>query len=164
MLSKHNHVKVCCVSDFSDQAHEVVGCDFFNYVGQRVRNYLVSRFGLAVSSATGHFVHSPLIKYAFDFQVRAKHMTLDPGANRYVKHIQQIRVIQDYLVTRADRHCIPKVNNTNVDRSVALIHATILSSLRRQNKVRTTLLPRSSTLNGSYQIPKSVSNFILENY
>ena len=69
-------------------------------------------------------------------------MTLDPSANRYVKHIQQIRTIQDYLVKRADRHCLPKVNNTNVDRSVAAIHATVLSALRRQSKVFPLLLPR----------------------
>ena len=68
-------------------------------------------------------------------QVRAKYMTLDPEANRYVKHFRQIRVIQDYLVRRADRHCIPRVDNTNVDRSVAAIHATVLSCLRRQARV-----------------------------
>ena len=62
-------------------------------------------------------------------------MALDPGANRYVKHLRQIRVIQDYLVTRAERHCIPRVDNTNVDRSVAAIHATVLSSLKRQFRV-----------------------------
>ena len=62
-------------------------------------------------------------------------MALDPGANRYVKHLRQIRVIQDYLVGRAERHCIPKVDNTNVDRSVAAIHATVLSCLKRQYRV-----------------------------
>ena len=64
-------------------------------------------------------------------------MTLDPEANRYVKHFRQIRVIQDYLARRADRHCIPRVDNTNVDRSVAAIHATVLSCLRRQARVGT---------------------------
>lgn len=68
-------------------------------------------------------------------QVRAKYMALDPGVNRYVKHLRQIRVIQDYLVTRAERHGIPRVDNTNVDRSVAAIHATVLSCLKRQHRV-----------------------------
>ena len=31
-------------------------------------------------------------------QVRAKYMTLAPGANRYIKHLRPIRIIQDYLV------------------------------------------------------------------
>lgn len=73
-------------------------------------------------------------KHRERFAVRAKYMTLDPGANRYVKHLRQIRVIQSYLVKRADRHCIPRVDNTNVDRSVAAIHATVLSCLRRQSR------------------------------
>ena len=42
---------------------------------------------------------------------------------------------QDYLVRRADRHSIPKVDNTNVDRSVATIHATLTGALRRREQV-----------------------------
>lgn len=71
-------------------------------------------------------------KHLERFAVRAKYMTLDPSKNKYVKYIQNIRVIQDYLVKRADKYLIPKINNTNVDRSVAAIHATILSCLRRK--------------------------------
>ncbi len=37
----------------------------------------------------------------------------------------------------ADKHSIPKVNNTNVDRSVATIHATVLGCLRRTAQVGT---------------------------
>jgi 2-phosphoglycerate kinase len=44
--------------------------------------------------------------------------------------------IQEYLVARAARHAVPAVNNTNVDRSVATIHATVLGCLRRQARVR----------------------------
>lgn len=36
----------------------------------------------------------------------------------------------------ADKHAIPKVDNTNVDRSVATIHATLLGCLRRTARVR----------------------------
>ena len=37
---------------------------------------------------------------------------------------------------RADRHSIPKVDNTNVDRSVATIHATLTGALRRREQVQ----------------------------
>lgn len=63
-------------------------------------------------------------------------MALEPAKNRYVKYLRNIRLIQDYLVARANRHAVPSVNNTNVDRSVATIHATVLGCLRRQARVR----------------------------
>lgn len=66
------------------------------------------------------------------FAVRAKYMTLDPAKNKYVKYIRNIRTIQDYLCKRADKHLVPKINNTNVDKSVAAIHATVFSCLRRR--------------------------------
>ncbi|OWM73776.1 P-loop NTPase domain-containing protein LPA1 homolog 1-like [Punica granatum] len=71
-------------------------------------------------------------KHMERFAVRAKYMTLDPAKNKYVKYIRNIRTIQDYLTKRADKHLVPKVNNTNVDRSVAAIHATVFSCLRRR--------------------------------
>ncbi|KAL0918315.1 hypothetical protein M5K25_010317 [Dendrobium thyrsiflorum] len=71
-------------------------------------------------------------KHTERFAVRAKYMTLDPAKNKYVKYIKNIRTIQDYLCDRADKHLVPKINNTNVDRSVAVIHATIFSCLRRR--------------------------------
>ena len=43
--------------------------------------------------------------------------------------------VQDYLCRRADKHMIPKVDNTNVDRSVATIHATVLACLRHTDQV-----------------------------
>ncbi|KAL0030556.1 hypothetical protein WJX79_004485 [Trebouxia sp. C0005] len=73
-------------------------------------------------------------KHKERFAVRAKYMTLDPAANRYVKYIRNIRTIQDYLCRRADKHMIPKVDNTNVDRSVATIHATVLACLRHTSQ------------------------------
>ena len=45
------------------------------------------------------------------------------------------RRLQDYLCRRAEKHFIPKVDNTNVDRSVAAIHATVLGCLRQQGRV-----------------------------
>ena len=68
-------------------------------------------------------------------QVRAKYMTLDAGQNRYVHYLSAIRAIQEHLVQGAARMQIPAVNNTNVDRSVAIIHATVLACLRRQAQV-----------------------------
>lgn len=69
-------------------------------------------------------------------QVRAKYMALEPVQNRYVAHLRSIRAIQEYLVRRAERHAIPAVDNTNVDRSVAAIHATAFGCLRRLARVR----------------------------
>ncbi|GAV62630.1 AAA_17 domain-containing protein [Cephalotus follicularis] len=71
-------------------------------------------------------------KHLERFAVRAKYMTLDPAKNKYVKYIRNIRSIQEYLCKRADKHLVPKINNTNVDRSVAAIHATVFSCLRRR--------------------------------
>ncbi|XP_058780154.1 P-loop NTPase domain-containing protein LPA1 homolog 1-like isoform X3 [Vicia villosa] len=71
-------------------------------------------------------------KHMERFAVRAKYMTLDPAKNKYVKYIRNIRTIQDYLCKRADKHLVPKINNTNVDKSVAAIHATVFSCLRRR--------------------------------
>ncbi|PSR89939.1 P-loop NTPase domain-containing protein [Actinidia chinensis var. chinensis] len=71
-------------------------------------------------------------KHLERFAVRAKYMTLDPAKNKYVKYIRNIRAIQEYLCKRADKHLVPKINNTNVDKSVAAIHATVFSCLRRR--------------------------------
>ncbi|XP_075089853.1 P-loop NTPase domain-containing protein LPA1 homolog 2-like [Nicotiana tabacum] len=71
-------------------------------------------------------------KHLERFAVRAKYMTLDPAKNKYVKYIRNIRTIQEYLCNRADKHLVPKINNTNVDKSVAAIHARVFSCLRRR--------------------------------
>lgn len=85
-------------------------------------------------------------KHLERFAVRAKYMTLDPAKNKYVKYIRNIRTIQDYLCKRADKHLVPKVNNTNVDKSIALIHATIFSSLRRREAGEPLLDPATNTV------------------
>ncbi|BBN09018.1 hypothetical protein MPTK1_4g16430 [Marchantia polymorpha subsp. ruderalis] len=85
-------------------------------------------------------------KHLERFAVRAKYMTLDPAKNKYVKYIRNIRTIQDYLCKRADKHLVPKVNNTNVDKSIALIHATIFSSLRRREGGEPLLDPGTNTV------------------
>lgn len=85
-------------------------------------------------------------KHMERFAVRAKYMTLDPSKNKYVKYIQNIRAIQEYLCKRADKHLVPKVNNTNVDRSVAAIHATVFGCLRRREAGEQLYDPTTNTV------------------
>lgn len=69
-------------------------------------------------------------KHMERFAVRAKSMTLRPDSNRYVKHLESIRSIQEALRGEASKYLIPQVDNTNVDRSLAVIHSTVLGTLR----------------------------------
>ncbi|GJR15826.1 P-loop NTPase domain-containing protein LPA1 homolog 2-like protein isoform X1 [Tanacetum coccineum] len=85
-------------------------------------------------------------KHMERFAVRAKYMTLDPAKNKYVKYIRNIRRIQEYLCKRADKHLVPKVNNTNVDKSVAAIHATVFSCLRRREAGEQLCDPTTNTV------------------
>ncbi|CAL9074646.1 unnamed protein product [Musa acuminata var. zebrina] len=85
-------------------------------------------------------------KHMERFAVRAKYMTLDPAKNKYVKYIQNIRAIQEYLCKRADKHLVPKINNTNVDRSVAAIHATVFGCLRRREAGEQLYDPTTNTV------------------
>ncbi|XP_050212465.1 P-loop NTPase domain-containing protein LPA1 homolog 1-like isoform X2 [Mercurialis annua] len=85
-------------------------------------------------------------KHMERFAVRAKYMTLDPAKNKYVKYIRNIRTIQDYLTKRADKHLVPKINNTNVDKSVAAIHATVFSCLRRRETGEPLYDPTTNTV------------------
>ncbi|RKP06997.1 P-loop containing nucleoside triphosphate hydrolase protein, partial [Thamnocephalis sphaerospora] len=68
-------------------------------------------------------------KHAERFATRAKYMTLEPRFNKYMKYFENIRLIQNHLCREADKYSVPKVDNTNVDRSVAVIHSTMLSVL-----------------------------------
>lgn len=85
-------------------------------------------------------------KHMERFAVRAKYMTLDPAKNKYIKYIRNIRSIQEYLCHRADKHLVPKINNTNVDRSVAAIHATVFSCLRRRETGESLYDPNTNTV------------------
>ena len=69
-------------------------------------------------------------KHLERFSVRAKAMTLRPESNRYVKYLESIRTIQQFLRNQAKRVQLPQVDNTNVDRSLAAIHTTVLGALR----------------------------------
>lgn len=85
-------------------------------------------------------------KHLERFAVRAKYMTLDPSKNKYVKYIRNIRRIQEYLCNRADKHLVPKINNTNVDKSVAAIHATLFSCLKRREAGEQLYDPATNTV------------------
>lgn len=85
-------------------------------------------------------------KHLERFAVRAKYMTLDPAKNKYVKYIRNIRTIQEYLCNRADKHLVPKINNTNVDKSVAAIHATVFGCLRRREAGEQLCDPTTNTV------------------
>jgi 2-phosphoglycerate kinase len=70
-------------------------------------------------------------KHKERFAIRSKYMTLDPRQNKYTKFFKNIRIINDYLCSGADVKMIPQIDNTNMDRSLATIHATIFNCLRR---------------------------------
>lgn len=63
--------------------------------------------------------------------VRARYMTADPAKNKYVRHIGNIRTIQDYLLRTADKVAVPKLANANLDISVEAIHRTVMQVLHR---------------------------------
>jgi len=68
-------------------------------------------------------------KHSERFAIRAKYMTLEPRLNKYIKFFKNIRIIQSYLCESADKYLVPKINNTNVDRSLAILHQTVLVTL-----------------------------------
>ena len=69
-------------------------------------------------------------KHAERFAIRSKYMTLEPNVNKYIKYFENIRTIQNHLCIQADRSSLPKVDNTNLDRSLGIIHRTIISYLK----------------------------------
>lgn len=69
-------------------------------------------------------------KHKERFAVRSKQMTLDARYNKYVEHFEHIRTIQTYLIKKADRYLLPKIDNTNVDKSITMIQETILRSFK----------------------------------
>lgn len=66
-------------------------------------------------------------KHAERFAIRSKYMTLEPNKNKYMKFFENIRCIQNHLCLMADKFRIPKLDNTNFDRSLGIIHRSIIS-------------------------------------
>ncbi|GLE00239.1 hypothetical protein PINS_up008966 [Pythium insidiosum] len=79
------------------------------------------------------------LKHRERFAVRARHMTIDPQANKYIKYFDNIRIIQRHLCKYADKYLIPKIDNTNVDRSINAILATLVRVLRKLDRGETIL-------------------------
>lgn len=73
-------------------------------------------------------------KHRERFAVRARHMTIDPQENKYIKYFDNIRIIQRHLCKHADKYLIPKIDNTNVDRSIATIQSTLIRVLRKLDR------------------------------
>lgn len=70
-------------------------------------------------------------KHMERFAVRSKYMTLDPSVNKYVASFPNIREIQKRFLSKADECLVPKVESSNLDRSLGLCHATIIRCLRQ---------------------------------
>jgi hypothetical protein len=69
-------------------------------------------------------------KHKERFAVRAKQMTLDAKYNKYVQNLESIRAIQAYLLKKADRYRLPKIDNSNIDKSIGMMHETILKAFK----------------------------------
>jgi 2-phosphoglycerate kinase len=70
-------------------------------------------------------------KHKERFAVRSKHMTLDPRFNKYIKYFKNIRTIAKFLVKKAEACLVPRIDNSNVDKSIGTIHSTVVRSLRK---------------------------------
>ena len=70
-------------------------------------------------------------KHMERFAVRTKHMTIDPNFNKYVKNVGSIRIIQKDLIRKAETALIPMIDNSNVDKSIGIIHVMIVKCLRQ---------------------------------
>jgi 2-phosphoglycerate kinase len=73
-------------------------------------------------------------KHRERFAVRSKYMTVDPKQNKYVENFSSIRTIQKGFVKKAGAPLIPIVSNSNLDRSLGLIHATVVKCVRKKSK------------------------------
>ena len=69
-------------------------------------------------------------KHKQRFAVSSNHMTIDPKYNKYIKYVKNIRYIQNHLLKKASEVLIPRIDNSNVDKSIGLIHVTIVKCLR----------------------------------
>ncbi|CAK4722969.1 unnamed protein product [Aphanomyces euteiches] len=81
-------------------------------------------------------------------QMAELHMTVDPQENKYIKYFDNIRIIQRHLCKSADQFLIPKIDNTNVDRSLVTIQTTLIRVLRKM-------------LRGENMIDEATGKFVL---
>ncbi|KAI7875628.1 hypothetical protein K492DRAFT_240179 [Lichtheimia hyalospora FSU 10163] len=123
---------------------------------QRKESLVIEGVGLSVANikrlAEKHPNCIPLIVYISNeqkhterFAIRAKYMTVAPRSNKYIRYFDNIRLIQSHLCQQADEWMIPKVDNTNVDRSLAILHMTVLHVLARLRVQHKTFTPHPVT-------------------
>jgi len=58
-------------------------------------------------------------------------MTLNPNKNKYTQNFNNIRLIQKFNLKKAQNYLIPRVDNANIDRSIGLIHSTVIRCMRK---------------------------------
>jgi hypothetical protein len=63
-------------------------------------------------------------------------MTLEPAHNKYIRFFDNIRAIQAHVISAAESHMFPRIDNTNVDRSVSLMHSVIMKALRKAHPLQ----------------------------
>lgn len=61
-------------------------------------------------------------------------MTIDPKFNKYIKNVKSIRIIQKSLIKKAEAALIPRIDNSNVDKSIGMIHVTLVRCMRQVNE------------------------------
>lgn len=60
------------------------------------------------------------------FAVRSPDGTIDPSKNKYVLNFKSIRIIQKFLKNKAEKYHIPIIENSNIDKSLGIIHSTVM--------------------------------------
>lgn len=101
---------MCSALPASDCSERALACTQANDLGQRTQH----------THNSTHVGHA-----SADLTLRAWHAQRARRC-RYVRYMGAIRLIQESLVRKAAKHGLPLVDNTNVDRSVATIHLTIM--------------------------------------
>jgi 2-phosphoglycerate kinase len=96
-------------------------------------------------------------KHRERFATRSRYMTLEPRYNRYVKYFRNIRMIQGYICSSADKVRIPHIDNTNVDRTIAFVHSTTFSFLKHSSKGQPLLDTEKRVLQvPTFRLPTSI--------
>lgn len=70
-------------------------------------------------------------KHKERFAVRSKYMTIDTNYNKYIDNFTNIRDIQKFLLDKSKEYSIPELDNTNIDKSIGLVHKTVIRYLRK---------------------------------
>ena len=90
-----------------------------------------------VNLCTKHKYILPFFVYIGDadkhkerFAVRSKNMTLKASSNKYIQNFDQIRTIQQFILSNAENHRIPAIDNNNVDKSLGILQQTVLRGIR----------------------------------